>query len=406
MLWLVDGISLLVVARLLPGVSFVPADTAGKVVAALTAAFILGLVNLLIRPLILMIARPLGGIAILLIGFLVNAVMLELTAWLIPGFEVADLLSALLGGIFFAAVNVVLTSILDVDEEGSIYQNRIERQARKDSHVAPGRPGRGLVMVEIDGLSYHHLKHALDSGADALPQELDRQARATRMSRVDCGIPSQTSACQAGIMFGDNYDIPAFRWYDKDKQKLYVSASDATEINSRYAKGNGLMRGGTSISNMMNGDAAKSLLTLADLRTADAAQKKRRAQDIYLLMLNPYFLMRAIVLFFVEVVRELWQGWRQARNDVQPRLNRLHQLLSLRPRRDDHDGARAGHESGDPRHRARRSVHLLHLARATTRSPTIPGRGRATRSESSAKFDRNLARIYERRRSARRGPTT
>ena len=48
-----------------------------------------------------------------------------------------------------------------------------------------------------------------------------------------------TSACQAGIMFGDNYDIPAYRWYDKSKQKLYVSADDATELNARYAHGQG-----------------------------------------------------------------------------------------------------------------------------------------------------------------------
>jgi hypothetical protein len=34
-----------------------------------------------------------------------------------------------------------------------------------------------------------------------------------------------TSSCQAGIMFGDNDDIPAYRWYDKAKQKLYVSAA-------------------------------------------------------------------------------------------------------------------------------------------------------------------------------------
>ena len=85
------------------------------------------------------------------------------------------------------------------------------------------------------------------------------------LSRVDCGIPSQTSACQAGIMFGDNSDIPAFRWYDKDKQKLYVSGNDASELNGRYAHGNGLMRGGSSINNMMNGDAQKSLLTLAGI---------------------------------------------------------------------------------------------------------------------------------------------
>jgi hypothetical protein len=145
-----------------------------------------------------------------------------------------------------------------------------------------------------------------------------------RLSKVDCGIPSQTSACQAGIMFGDNDDIPAFRWYDKDKQKLYVSGHDAPEINARYAHGNGLTRGGSSIDNMLNGDAEKSLLTMADLREADREQGRRRAQDVYLLMLHPYFFMRAIALFLGAVIREVWQGWQQKRKNVYPRLNRLH----------------------------------------------------------------------------------
>ena len=60
-----------------------------------------------------------------------------------------------------------------------------------------------------------------------------------RLSPTDCGLPSQTSYCQAGILFGDSHDIPAFRWYDKTQSKLYVSSKDATEINGRYASGNG-----------------------------------------------------------------------------------------------------------------------------------------------------------------------
>ena len=47
------------------------------------------------------------------------------------------------------------------------------------------------------------------------------------LTRADCGLPSQTSACQAGIMFGDNNDIPAFRWYDKTEKKDCVSGHDA-----------------------------------------------------------------------------------------------------------------------------------------------------------------------------------
>jgi hypothetical protein len=132
-----------------------------------------------------------------------------------------------------------------------------------------------------------------------------------------------TSSCQAGIMFGDNYDIPAYRWYDKEKRKVYVSASDAAELNARYAKGDGLMRHGSSIMNMLNGDAEKSMFTMSNMFETDDAEKKRRAQDVALLLLNPYFLTRELMIFLGEVIRELWEAWQQKRKNVWPRLNRL-----------------------------------------------------------------------------------
>jgi len=328
LLWAVDGFSLIATAWLLPGINIV-GDTAGqRLTVAFAAAFLLGVVNLLIRPLVLLLARPLGFIAVFLIGFLVNALALLLTARLLDAFQVNGLLSAIIGGIIFSAINVLLTGVLEVEDEGSFYQGLMERLARRRSfmHIEP--ENRGLVMMEIDGLSYHHLHKALEDGRMPTLTQMMRE-EGYELSKVDCGIPSQTSACQAGIMFGDNSDIPAFRWYDKGKQKLYVSGNDAAELNSRYAAGNGLMRNGSSINNMLNGDAEKSLLTLADLLTGSDDEKKARAQDIYLLLLNPYFLTRTIALMFTDAVREIWQGWQQKRNNVVPRLDRLHHAYPI-----------------------------------------------------------------------------
>jgi uncharacterized membrane protein YvlD (DUF360 family) len=321
-LWIVDALALALTALLVPGIYFSGTDTASPFLLVVAAAFLLGLVNLLIRPIVLLAARPLGFFALFAIGLVVNSLTLWITSWLLPGFSVEGWLSALIGGFAFVAVNTLMTTILELNDEGSFYENRIERLAARQPFEGASEPGVGLVMMEIDGLSYHHMKKALDDGLMPTLAEL-MEEEGYELSQVDCGIPSQTSACQAGIMFGDNHDIPAFRWYDKDEQKLYVSGSDAPAINARYAQGNGLMRGGASIDNMLNGDAEKSLLTLADLRDADREQMRRRTADIYLLSLNPYFLARTFVLTLGAVVRELWEGWRQRRKDVQPRLNRL-----------------------------------------------------------------------------------
>ena len=324
LLWLVDAISLLITAEIVPGMAFAGVGPYPAWLVAVSAAFVMGLVNLLIRPLILLAARPLGFFVMFGVGFLVNALVLLLTARLLaPAFELGNLFEAVIASVILAVVNSVFTGMMEVDDEGSFYQNRMERLARQQPFTGAAEPGRGLVMMEIDGLSYHHIHKALADGLmPTLQAMIDEEGYV--LSKVDCGIPSQTSACQAGIMFGDNHDIPAFRWYDKDQKKLIVSGKDAAMLNARYATGNGLMRGGSSIDNMLNGDAEKSLLTLADIKTGDKEQQKRRAEDIRLLMLHPYFFMRTIVLFFGAVVRELWEGWQQRRKNVTPRLNRLH----------------------------------------------------------------------------------
>ena len=320
-LWLVDALSLLGAAWLLPGITIAPVGETPAALIAVSAALLLAIVNLLIRPVILLLARPLGWIAMFIVGFLVNAVALWITAWLLPGFDVT-VLGGLLGGIVFAIFNTILTGILELDEEGSFYQGRIERRAKEQPFASANAPGRGLMMVEIDGLSYWHIQKALDDGLlPTLKQMIEEDGHV--LSRVDCGLPSMTSSCQAGIMFGDNDDIPAYRWYDKEQKKLYVSAGDAAELNARYAHGQGLMRDGSSIMNMLNGDAEKSMFTMANMRTGTPEEQKRRAQDVTLLMLNPYFLTRSLVVFFWEVGREVWEGWQQKRHDVQPRLNRL-----------------------------------------------------------------------------------
>ena len=220
-LWVVDALSILGAAWLLPGIAIAPVGETPAALVAVSAALLLAIVNLLIRPVILLLARPLGWIAMFVIGFLVNAIALWITGWLLPGFDVS-FLGGLLGGIVFAVFNTILTGILELDEEGSFYQGRIERRAKEQPFDSAGEPGRGLMMLEIDGLSYWHIKKALDDGLLPTLQEMSEKD-GYLLFRTDCGLPSMTSACQAGIMFGDNSDIPAYRWYDKEQAASSMS---------------------------------------------------------------------------------------------------------------------------------------------------------------------------------------
>jgi uncharacterized membrane protein YvlD (DUF360 family) len=321
--WFVDALSLLVTAWIIPGISILPQGDTPKIVVAVAASLLLGIVNLLVRPLILMLALPLGWIVIFLTGFFINMITLMITSSLMPGFEVSGWGTAFFGGLILSLVNTVLTTLLHIDSDESFYANLVMRRAARRADKVAADSGRGLVMLEIDGLSYWHIQKAVEDGyMPTIKKLMDEDGY--KLSRVDCGLPATTPACQAGILQGNNTNIPAFRWLDKQTGKLLAGGQAAALIEPELSDGNGLLRGGSSNANMFSGDAEKAILTFSRIKAETEEDKKKRAEDMFLLMRNPYFFVRVLVLFFGDVFQELWQGWQQRRQDVQPRLNRLH----------------------------------------------------------------------------------
>jgi len=96
---LITAFGLWAAATIVPGVTIVGWR------ALLVSAILLGIVNAVIRPIILILTLPLTVLTLGLFIFVVNGISLGIVAWLVPGFELAGLLSATLG-----AVVVGLTS--------------------------------------------------------------------------------------------------------------------------------------------------------------------------------------------------------------------------------------------------------------------------------------------------------
>jgi uncharacterized membrane protein YvlD (DUF360 family) len=323
--FIVTTASILLTAAILPGFNVTSTETASTVIVAGAAALLVALLNAIIRPIIMLLALPLGFVVMFIISFISSALTLSLAARVLPGFDIDNLFVALIAGVVLGVIHAAISSIVYANDDDSFYQGIVERLARRQKFAGAIDQTQGIVVLEIDGLSYHHIREAIAQGYMPNVKHL-METRGYELSHIDCGLPSQTSACQAGIMFGDNFDIPSFRWLDKEKGKLYVSTKDATELNARYSKGQGLMRGGSSVNNLLNGDAASSLLTFSHLFDSTPEEGKYRSQSIYLLTLNPFFLTRMAALFIGDVILELYQGWNQKRKDVQPRLDRLHKF--------------------------------------------------------------------------------
>src|SRR5204863_175245 len=68
------------------------------------------------------------------------------------------------------------------------------------------------------------------------------------LARWETDWSSQTGACQAGLLHGNDHDIPAFRWWEKERNAALVTnhPRDAAELERRHSDGRGPASGGPS----------------------------------------------------------------------------------------------------------------------------------------------------------------
>jgi hypothetical protein len=140
-----------------------------------------------------------------------------------------------------------------------------------------------------------------------------------------------TSAGQMGILHGNNDGIPAFRWYERDRQKLMVSSNpkDAAEMVARASDGEGLLSNdGVSICNLVNGDAGRSYLTTAAL--AEGAKGLGDSNAFYNFFLSPSGYTHSVTLFLAEFIKERYQARRTRRSGITPQMHRGMKYAGMR----------------------------------------------------------------------------
>jgi len=101
-----NALAIMVAAWFLPGLVLSGAGS------ALAAGFILGVVNTLVRPVLLLLTLPFTLITLGLFIFVVNAICLALTAAVLPGFDIAGFGSAFLGALIVSVVSWILNGLV------------------------------------------------------------------------------------------------------------------------------------------------------------------------------------------------------------------------------------------------------------------------------------------------------
>jgi putative membrane protein len=102
-----NAVALLLIGYLLPQVV-----TVEGVMAALAAAFVLGLVNAVVRPLFILLTLPVTVVTLGAFLLVINGLLLWLVSALVPGFHVNGFLAAVVGSILLSVVSWILTRVV------------------------------------------------------------------------------------------------------------------------------------------------------------------------------------------------------------------------------------------------------------------------------------------------------
>lgn len=101
--FLICAVGLWLAEEILPGIE---ADNLGSLLAA---ALLLGAINAFVRPVLIVLTLPITVVTLGLFLLVINAAMIGLVAWILPGFHVAGFWSALFGGVIVSITGWVAT---------------------------------------------------------------------------------------------------------------------------------------------------------------------------------------------------------------------------------------------------------------------------------------------------------
>jgi putative membrane protein len=104
--FLLNALALIVAAWLIPGVRLASPGS------AIIAGIVLGFINAIVRPVLVLLTLPFTLLTLGLFIFVVNAICLALTAWLVPGFSISGFGAALGGALIVSLVSWLVSALL------------------------------------------------------------------------------------------------------------------------------------------------------------------------------------------------------------------------------------------------------------------------------------------------------
>ena len=104
--WLLNALALLAVAYFVPGIHV------SSFTYALIAAAVIGLANILIKPILLILTLPVTIITLGLFIFVINGLMFWLAGYVLQGFDVKSIMAGIIGAIVYSIISWILSAIV------------------------------------------------------------------------------------------------------------------------------------------------------------------------------------------------------------------------------------------------------------------------------------------------------
>ncbi len=307
---------------LMPGVT---TDSPGSLLIAVVMVSVAGW---LLQPLFMRVALHFGWIGAVLLALFANAIVLGLGLWLSPGVSVSSPVVAFFAAWLYALVMTLIGWAFSINSRDYLTVHAMRMGARGAHEEKSDVPG--VVFVQLDGVPAPLLESEIRSGNIPTISRWVRSGSHT-WTEWTARVPSTTPVSQAGLLHGNNDGIPAFRWFDREMGRLLVAnrPEDAAIIEARISNGRGLLADdGVSVSNLFSGDAATSLLTMSGLK--EGKKGLGPSQSYAAFFTHPAGILRAVIMTVGEMVKEVFQGRRQVRRDVEPRIHRGGSYILLR----------------------------------------------------------------------------
>ncbi|MET7285378.1 phage holin family protein [Streptomyces sp. NPDC005573] len=334
-MWAVSTLTMLVLAGLLPDFRLQSADGDSATRIGVTAALgagAFGLLSAVVWPLLVRLLLLVPALVLGLLVFFLNGSLLLLALRLNPsGRGEAAPETAVIVAAAMSAVASATGAALAVRDDDA-YRRRLLRLADRRRRSTPPCPATpGLVCIQLDGVGHDVLTAAVREGLMPTVARLLGTAGgglpSHRLTPWRTDWSSQTGASQLGILHGSTFDVPAFRWYEKDRGEVMVCnrPTSAAELQRRATAHTGdgglLTVDGASRGNLFSGGAGEQALVLSIAARRRGRENRSRA-GYFAYFSDPANAVRTALSFVAEVGRELGQSLRARAGKQRPRVSR------------------------------------------------------------------------------------